>query len=336
VTIERYIPPLLQADLLEDCATLTYVLQIVATGGQVCATSGLDEDLTFDTDTIPGVNTAPFTGLGELTYLADPGYEADEIEHANDLSVDGTDGRVLVPLAGTPFNAEDIRAGVWDDARFRVLVLNYEALDHGYYELLSGYVGDITLRDDALLVIQLDGPTRALRQTMCWRDSIRCRAPFGSQESEEIEYCGFDVSSLWIAFTVTAVDPDDSSRSFADSSLGQAAGFFVPGGVLWDTGDNAGNSFRGIDTHQTGGVIGLRDPMPKPIQVGDTGRIRTDCTKDREGPKGCRSYFGDDWVLHMRAEPDTPLDGTAMTPGATLGPGRGGATSILDAVTDPE
>lgn len=336
MSIERSIPPLLQADILADCATLTDVLQIVASNGQVCATSGLDQKLTFDTDAIPGIDTAPFTGLGELTYLADPGFEADEIEHANDLSVDGTDGRMLVPLAGTPFNAEDIRAGVWDDASWRVLRVNYEALDHGYYVQAEGLIGDIIVRDDVLLVIQLDGPTRALKQTMCWRDSIRCRAIHGSQESEEIEFCGFDATVNEIAFTVTAVDPDESNRSFTASGLAPAAGFFVPGGLFWDTGENASNSFRGIDTHNTGGVIGLRDPMGRPIQVGDTGRIRIDCTKDVEGVKGCRDFFGDNWVLHFRGEPDTPIDGTAMTPGATVGPGRGGSTSIPTPETAPE
>lgn len=336
MSIERYVPPLLQADILADCATLTDVLQIVASNGQVCATSGLDQKLTFDTDAIPGIDTAPFTGLGELTYLADPGFEADEIEHANDLSVDGTDGRVLVPLAGTPFNAEDIRAGVWDDASWRVLRLNYEAIDHGYYVQAEGLIGDIIVRDDALLVIQLDGPTRALKQTMCWRDSIRCRAIAGTMEGDEIEFCGKDFSVYEIAFTVTAVDPDDSGRSFTASALGQAAGYFIPGGLLWDTGDNAGNTFRGIDTHQAGGVIGLRDPMGRPIQVGDTGRIRIDCTKDVEGPKGCRDHNGDQWVLRIRAEPFIPIDGTAMTPGATLGPGRGGSTSIPSPETAPE
>ena len=143
---------------------------------------------------------------------------------AHDLSVDGGDGSIQLPLSALPMDAEEVRAGLWVDASFRVLRLNYEALDHGHYEVLSGLFGNITLRDNALLVIQLDGPTRRLRQTMCWRDSIKCRAYFGSQEADEIEFCGFDVSALEISFTVTAVDADESNRSFTASALAQAAG----------------------------------------------------------------------------------------------------------------
>lgn len=330
----RTIPPLLQADMDADVGTLTIVMQMLSTDGTVLGLAGLDRRIDYDAGDVDG----PFAGLGETTYLPDPGVDPTEIEHANDLSVDGGDGQVLVPfpLSATPITPEDIRAGKWADARFRVLRLNYEALDHGHYELLSGYIGDITLRDDQLLIFQLDGPTRALKQTMCWLDSIACRAVHGSQEDEAIEFCGYNATANLIAFTVTDVDPDDSTRSFTASGLAQAANYFVPGGLLWDTGDNAGNTFRGIDTHLAGGVIGLRDSMPRPIQIGDTGRIRINCTNQVEGRRGCREFFGNDWVLHYQGEPDIPLDGTAMTPGANLGPGRGGASSQPSPETAPE
>lgn len=312
------IPSLLQADIDAECTTLTRVLQIRNSAGTVLGLTELDRKIEYNAG----------DGRGVVTYLPDPGFDATELEFANDLSVDGGDATILLPLSAMPMNAEEIRAGVWDDAEFRVLRLNYEALDHGHYEVLAGIFGNITLRDESLLVIQLDGPTRRLRQTMCWRDSIKCRTYLGSKEDDEIEYCGFDVSTLEIAFTVTAVDPDESNRSFAASGLAQPAGTFVPGIVLWDTGANAGNRVCGVDTHQASGVIGLRDPLRYAIQVGDTGRIRTDCTKDVEGEKGCRSYWGTDWGLHFRGEPDIPVDGTAQIPGANVGAGSGGSSTV--------
>jgi uncharacterized phage protein (TIGR02218 family) len=318
------IPALLQADIDQDCTTLTRIMQVVNAAGTVVGLAELDRAIDYDAG----------DGRGVVTYQPDPGLDATELEFAHDLAVDGGDGNVLLPLSALPMDAEEIRGGVWDDARFKVLRLNYEALDHGHYEVLSGLFGNITLRDNALLVIQLDGPTRRLRQTMCWRDSIKCRAIFGRDEADEIEFCGFDVASLEIAFTVTAVDPDESNRSFADSALAQAAGYFVPGIVLWDTGANAGNTVRGIDTHQTGGVIGLRDPLRFPIQIGDTGRIRVDCTKDVEGDKGCRDHYGSDWVNHFRGEPDIPVDGTAQIPGASVSAGSGGSSSVPIDETD--
>lgn len=322
----KNIPPLLQADYDADVGTITNMLQIVATDGAVLGLIELDRERKYDAG----------DGLGEITYRPDPGFDPTEFEFSHDLAVDGGEARVLVPIDATPISPEDVRSGKWDDARWKAMRVNYEALDHGHEEVCSGYIGDITLRDDVLLIIQLDGPTRALKQTMCWLDSIACRAVHGSQEADAIEFCGYDPTPDWISFTVTAVDPDESNRVFSASGLAQAAGYFVPGGVLWDTGDNAGTTWRGIDTHPSVGVIGLRDPMPRPIQVGDTGRIRISCTNQVEGRRGCREFFGDEWVLHYQGEPDIPLDGTPLSPGANLGPGRGGATSVPSPETAPE
>lgn len=324
----KTIPPLLQADYDNNVGTFTYLTQFVATDGTVLGLTDLDAVRTYDAG----------DGEGPVDYLPDPGCDPTEFEFSHDFSVDGADGKVLVPyaLSALPISPADIRAGKWDDARWKVMRVNYEALDHGHEEICSGYIGDITLHDDVLLIFQLDGPTRALRQTMCHVDSIACRAVHGSKEDEAIEFCGYDFDGDWVSFTVTAVSTDESNRVFTASGLAQAAGYFLPGGLLWDTGDNAGPTWRGIDTHPSVGVLGLRDPMPKAIKVGDTGRIRISCTHQVEGRRGCREFFGDDWVNHYQGEPYIPLDGTATVPGATLSPGRGGVTSQPSPETAPE
>lgn len=324
----KFIPAALQADRDADVGTETRCMVVVAQDGTTATLTELDRPLLIDLDAIPGAKAAVFAGLGEREYLPDPGVETTELEASNDLGVDGGDGMTLIPapLTGHGIDPDDVRAGKWDDARFMVFALNYEAIDHGFENLCDGYVGNITVRDNALLVIQLDGPTRPLKQNMCALVSATCRSVFGSQESEAVEFCGKDVSSLWINFTVTAVDPDDSSRSFEASGLTQVAGYFLPGGLQWLTGDNAGNTFWGLDTHGAGGVLGLRQAMPRPIQIGDTGRIRIDCTKVPEGDKGCRFHWGDSWVLHFRGEPNIRTAINAMSPGARGGPGQGGAT----------
>lgn len=312
----KTVPPLLQADRDANVGTFTQMLQVVAEDGTTLGTSGLDKNLTLDT----GDTEGPFAGLGPMTYLADPGFEATELEAANDLSVDGGDGFTLVPIDATPLQPEDIRAGKWNNARFRVLEVNYEALDHGFDILHEGYWGNVTLRDNALLIIQLDGLTRPLRQNLCPLTSKDCRSVFGSQESEAQEPCGYDVEPLWVEFTVTDVDPDDSDRAFTASGLAGDAGAYFPGALIWDTGDNAG-VFVGVESHEAGGVVSVRTAMPRAIQNGDTGRIRPDCTKQVEGPKGCRSYWDTAWVNHFMGEPDTDTTTNAATPGARLGPG---------------
>lgn len=319
----RSMPALLQADLDTGCTTLCDLLQVMNAEGETIGMTSLDRSVTYDAG----------DDWGEIDHEPDPGFQSTDIEAAHDLSVDGGDGEVLLPIDALPMNAEDIRRGLWDDARFRVLRVNYLALNHGHYEVCSGTFGDITLRDDALLVIQLDGNARPLRQTMCWNDSIPCRAIFGSQEDEEIEYCGFDVTPLWVSFTVDSVDADEPDRVFTASELVAAAGAYVPGAVLWDTGDNA-TYLHPIDSSSAGGELGLRIPTRWNIQAGDTGRARVDCTKDVEGDKGCRDHWGDDWVLHHRGEPDIPLGGQAQVPGAEVSPGSGGVTTVPDSLEE--
>lgn len=316
----KSIPPALQADYDANVGTFCLLMQVLAQDGTTLGVTQLDRKLAYEA----ADPTGQFSGLGEMTYLPDPGVDPTELEFASDLSVDGGEGMCLVPIDATPITPEDVRAGKWNDALFRLLKVNYEALDHGHEELHRGYFGDVTLRRKQLLVIQLDGLTRPLRQNLCPITSKTCRAVHGSQESEAVEFCGFDVEPLWVNGTVTEVDPDDSARSFTASGLTAAAGTYFPGGVIWITGANAGNTYWGVDTHQAGGVVGLRRPLAKPIQVGDTFKIRGDCTKQVDGEKGCRHYWGNDWVYHFRGEPFTNRTPNAMVPSARVGPGNGG------------
>jgi hypothetical protein len=53
-----------------------------------------------------------------------------------------------------------------------------------------------------------------------------------------------------------------------------------------------------------------------------------------EGRRGCREHNGTEWVNRIRAEPYIPVDGTAQIPGATVGPGYGGSTSVPIDETD--
>ena len=316
----RTIPPLLQQDLDDDVGTFCHLLKIKAADGTIVALTDLDREVVYD----------PGDGDGPITFVPDPGIDPGEMEARNDFSVDGGDGLALVPVDATPLSPDDIRAGKWDSARFNVFFVNYMDLSHGHYEPIpGGIVGDITLRDDGLLILQLNGPTQPLKQNIVSLTSKTCRAVHGSQEGEAVEFCGYDVSGDWVAFTVTNVDPDDNARTFEASGLSEPAGYFFPGVVIWDTGSNA-SYFTGVDSHQSGGVISLHRPMPRAIQIGDTGRIRITCTKFVEGRRGCREFFGDDWVLRFRGEPDMDSVVNAQEPGARLPPGAGGATTVPD------
>lgn len=312
--MSRAIPVQLLADLARDTANLTWLLRADASNGQQLFLTSLDEAVDYD------------DGDGVATYLPDPGYDPKLMESATDLSVDGTTFTSLLEAAGLLTEAE-LRAGVWDSAMVRVYRLNYDATDHGHYELKRGTLGRLTIDQGLSLVSEIRGLGQGLRQTLCWRDSLLCRARHGSQEGEEREYCGFDVSTIEIAFTVTSVGAEND-RDFTASGLAQPAEYFLPGVVRWVTGDNAGALPNGVADHQTGGVVSLRRSTRFPIQIGDTGYIRTACDQSVEGGRGCRYYFGDEWVNHYRGEPHIPQGEGAQIPGAQVGVGSGGPTSV--------
>jgi uncharacterized phage protein (TIGR02218 family) len=316
--VSRSIPVALQADLSADTSTLTWCLRVDSTtvpGRQIFLTL-LDEPFEFD------------DGDGAETYYPDPGYDPKLMESATDLSVDGTTFSALLQASGMMSEA-DLRAGTWDDAEVRVYRVNYEDPAAGHYELKRGHLGRLVIDRGLGLIAEIRGLAQDLRQTLCWRDSILCRARFGSQESEEREYCGFDLATIEVAFTVTSVGAEND-RDFTAAGLTQDAGAFLPGVVRWTSGLNAGMRNNGVANHTAGGVISLRKSTRYPIQVGDVGIIRPDCDKSVEGGKGCRHYWDTAWVQHYRGEPHIPQGEGAQIPGAQVGPGAGGNTSVPD------
>lgn len=311
----RTVDPGIQSDLDTGCTTLTWLARLRSQTGEVKGLTLLDRRVSFD------------DGDGVVVYQPDPGYDPTEMESASDMSVDGGTFASLLQSAGVLSEA-DVRSGAWDNAEIRIYRVNYLIPTAGrMYELKRGNLGRLVMKQGLGLNSELRGTTQPLRQVLVWLDSILCRAPFGSGESEEREYCGKAVGPLLVSFTVTGVGAE-ADRVFTASGLGQANGYFVPGVVLWDTGANAGNTVRGIDSFNTGGVVGLRKGLPYPIQSGDTGRIRIDCDHTVEGPRGCRFHFAGDWVNHYRGEPYIPQGESPQIPGADVGPGNGGSTSV--------
>jgi uncharacterized phage protein (TIGR02218 family) len=81
----------------------------------------------------------------------------------------------------------------------------------------------------------------------------------------------------------------------------------------------AAAEFRIYET-TPGGVIGgrvtLQFTLPKPINPGDTFRIRRDCTRAWTGRNSCATYHGTSKGLHFRGEPYIPVADAVQVPGA--------------------
>lgn len=324
----RYIPVQLKSHLQQDATTTCYLLRIQPQGsqGSPYGVTSLDQAVTYD------------DGMGELIYSAAVGSQPSALQGDSNLSVDNAESVSLIPEFDVPIREEDIRAGIYDFAKFYLYLVNYRDLSQGHVLLRSGTVGRITIDTDGLSSVnELRGISAELKQAVCEKDSLTCRATFGSQEegdstvSDIIERfpCGVDATALLVSGTVTSVGLENT-LTFTVGGFAMAADALNPGMVFWQTGLNAGRANE-IDTNTSGGVITLAHETSWPIQIGDTLQYRVDCNKQaRDTVKGCKAAirWGNDWVLHFRGEPDIPIgDAGAMeTPGASSAPGSGGST----------
>ena len=142
-------------------------------------------------------------------------------------------------------------------------------------------------------------------------------------------------NTITSGYSITDVKVDGASVSYTDNGAGQVTfavapasganatwdgtaaltpdGSFSPGVVYWLTGDNAGTEFDIEEFDSTTQTFTLLIPTYRPIQNGDTFRVRRDCNKSKAM---CMAYGN---YLNFRGEAELPrangLDLQAPTPG---------------------
>lgn len=325
----RSIPIHIQDNIESGASTTTLLMRIDPIGAPSFGASLTNKSIVYD------------DGTGEMEYSAYVGMQPESLLYTNDLSVDNSQMQGLLPEYEFPISEEDIQAGVYDYARFTLYIVDYESLVPGQHVVMSyGNLGQMKTLDGLSFWEELRGLSQQLRQTICARDSLTCRARLGSQPIgtgggvyEEREYCGIDLSGYWEVGEVLSPAAESNYEFTTTSPLIYESGsdvedYYSPGMVRWTSGRNSGKE-QEIESN-TANSISLAFRTPFTIQSGDTFEYRRDCNKHaRDANKGCPSHWGSQWVMHFRGEPDIPIgDAVAnAVPGATVGPGNGGTTS---------
>ena len=312
----RTIPVNLLAHKRGSATTLCGLIRIETLDGEVLGLTTLDRDVTYD------------DGRGEVVYKAAVGFEPASIYAAGDFGVDNTEFKALVPAFDLDLSEYRVNSGAYNYAKFWLMEVNYEDLTQGHWTVMHGTLGEMKSVDGITLFGELRSLMDNFRKPIVQLDSLSCRARFGSQPGEERFPCGFDASVLWTSSTIGTVGAE-SNRTFTDPARTEADGFYEPGLVQILTGLNAGH-YSEVERSLATGQIDLAFPTPYPMSAGDEYRIRRDCNKiPRDAEKGCKHWWGAEWINHVRAEPDIPVGdaGSLQTPGAGVGPGSGGATS---------
>ena len=308
----------LQAHKGQSSTTLTDLLLVDPDGARQGYTL-LDTDVVYD------------DGNGAVTFKARTGFESSAMQASSDLGVDNAEATTLMPIAGflsEGFTQAQVDAGELDKTPFVVYQVNYKDLTPSSHEIMhGGTVGEQVTKFGQFTVLELRSLAQQAKQTIGELDSLTCRAKFGSMPIgtgggvvEERFPCGFDISGLWVTGTVEAIGVE-TDREFTDATaLTQAVNYFAPGVCEWLTGSNAGQKCE-VESFALGGAVSLQFPTVNPILLGDTYRIRPDCTKRKTGHNSCKDTFWlTDWFNHFRGEPAIPVAEAAklLSPGAAL------------------
>ncbi len=169
---------------------------------------------------------------------------------------------------------------------------------------------------------ELRSLTQQMKQfSIIEKGSISCRATMGD------ERCKLDLAPLWADFEVDAVAAE-TDRVFTMDGTAPANSALRPGLVEWYTGDNAGRTFEIEDN--AGAVITLAMPTDRPIQIGDTGRRRVNCTNllfgsvVEAGENSCFQFgnllnYRGEWYRPVAESEQLQAPGAASTGNASTG-----------------
>ena len=332
----RYMHPALLADLQSNCASLSLLMRVIPKGGDFADYGVTDNNATLPYD----------DGSGVLDYSAPVGLDLSEIHASASLSVDNSEAQSLMPLPvyDIPVSEESIIAGYYDYAEVRIYLVNFLKLEPGRHcELFRGSIGQISVRDDGTSVVpELRGLAAQLKQEVCTKYTKTCRAIDGTQPvgsplpglQVKRDPCGIDFTTYNKTSTVSAValentltfriDPADIDGDWGEVN------FFAPGRVKITAGRNAGQT-REVLSSTVDGWITCRHEFGFPMEEGDEVEYRRGCSFiARDEAKGCIAHAGPDWIHHFKGYPDIPTENEKqlLTPGATVGPGDGGGTSV--------
>ena len=280
----RYVPPALADHLTEEVTTTCRLFRLVLRNGDVYGMCSLDRDVVFN----------------GVTYKSMLGFDSSVIATDDSLGVSNGDITSLLAEYTGGITYEMALAGELDDSRWELLLVNYNDLSQGAMVIDAGDIGEVKITDGIVYAPEMLSYAMRLKQSVGTSWSRRCRAVFGTPNDSQ-SGCGVDTTGMWLAGTVTQVDPEDAHRIFADIAL-IGGELFYPGRVRWTTGKNASSRLAQVEAMSTtSGTVVLMEPTGFAVEVGDAFEIRKDCNKS---PSNCLAF---DNFVNYKGEPYIPV-----------------------------
>ncbi len=277
------------ADLahIQQDATTWAVCWRLNKGAEILRQTAHDRDLEVD---IGSPDVFDINGYYEK-FLA---FDATQIRGATDLAVDNMEADTLLESFG--ITAQHIRAGLFNDVRYTIFLVNWRSPAGSGLIVKRGVVGNIKTFARDLANFELRGLKQYLQQTIVETYSGSCRADLGDTR------CGVNLASYTVSGDVDSIVTQrrviTTTATLGSPSVG--AGYYTGGLLTWTTGGNTGLSME-VKTDDGAGELTLFEPLPYDIQIGDAFTLTPGCDK---AIGTCRDRFEN--VVNFRGEPYIP------------------------------
>jgi uncharacterized phage protein (TIGR02218 family) len=236
----------------------------------------------------------------EITYEPTNAFSSTAFAQSSDLSVDNIS---VVALLSDAIKEHDLHAGKFDNADVKIFYVQWDNLAKGTMALLGARFGEITFMDGKFET-ELRSRGQALQQNIGEVYGLECNALFGD------ERCTVDAEAYTFEGTVSA--PYELVGFFDMTGRNEPDDYFQYGTVKFTSGQNEGLEIEVRGYKQSSHIVHLLEPMPYPIETGDTYQITAGCDKVCDT---CRLKF--DNLVNFRGFPHMPTEQEATeTPDA--------------------
>ncbi len=291
--------PSMLSHLAGEVTTLARCIEIERRDGATFYFTSLDIDLTFTSH----LGDSP---ADPHTYLALGGFLDSAISTDVNMTVNTMELTGLLN-EDTDFNLSACRAGLFDAAAVRLMVVNWADLNTAPVKLMNGTLGEVTVYPSGAVMAELRSLKQLYQQNIGQIYSQTCRVDLGSPP------CGVDLGPFTFTETVVAVT-DTAHFTITNGNTAAVDTWYRQGVVTWQSGDNVGRSIEVKDWVQTGAHVSLYLPMHGAVVAGDVLKIYPGCSKILlTDANGCKVKFNN--VVNFRGEPYVPgQDALAQTP----------------------
>lgn len=273
----RTIDAALAAHLESGATTLCHCWKLQPTSGPAIGFTDHDEAVSFD----------------GVTYEADAGFTASEMEQRLGFAVDNMEARGA--LRSDQLDPVRLRTGYFDQAAIEIWRVNWRDASQRLL-LRAGTLGNVS-HGETGFTAEVRGLAEALNVTRGRLYQFSCDAALGDERCDiNLELAAYKANGV-----VVAAEED---RRFSASGLDAfAGGFFQHGTLTWLSGSNAGRreEVKANAKSATVAVIDLWRQTAFPIAAGDSFAIRAGCDKRFTT---CQSKFNN--AVNFRGFPHIP------------------------------